>query len=254
MRDREFRSGGRLLLGLILILLGTIFALDEFGIVDADQYLFLWPCLLILYGILQVLGIGMRRRRPLGGVVVIVGTWFLLDTLGFVDLQDFWPVLLVLLGAALVVRGWGRHSGIEPGSPAPAGPSQPPAFGEAAAAGTAPGTGGNSTSTFSAFALLSGIERRNSSADFRGGDATAVLGGCEIDLRGARIQGSHAVVDVFALWGGVSLKVPREWQISGEVTPILGGFEDKTAAPTGAPLGHLIIKGTAIMGGVEVSY
>jgi hypothetical protein len=254
MREREFRSGGRLLLGLILIVIGMILALDEFGVLDADSYLFLWPCLLIVYGILQVLGIGMRRRRPLGTVIVIVGTWFLLDTLGIVDLGDFWPVLLVLLGAALVMRGWGRPAGIEAESPSPGFASQPQAFGDTAAAGAAPGSGGNATSTFSAFALLSGIERRNSSADFRGGDATAVLGGCEIDLRGARIQGTHAVVDVFALWGGVSLKVPREWQISGEVTPILGGFEDKTAAPAGAPLGHLIIKGTAIMGGVEVSH
>src|SRR5262245_48232053 len=107
MREREFRSGGRLLLGLILILIGLIFALDEFDVLDAESYLFLGPCLLILYGILQVLGIGMRRRRPLGTVVVIVGTWFLLDTLGIVDLEDFWPVVLVLLGAALVLRGWG---------------------------------------------------------------------------------------------------------------------------------------------------
>ena len=253
MREREFRSGGRLLLGLGLILLGMIFTLDEFDILDADSYLFLWPCLLILYGILQVLGVGMRRRRPLGSVIVIVGTWFLLDTLGIVEMGEFWPVLLVLLGAALVVRGWGRPAGIAARSASPGSGSPPSTFGETASPDAAQGPE-NATSTFSAFALLSGIERRNSSADFRGGDATAVLGGCEIDLRGARIQGTHAVVDVFALWGGVSLKVPREWQISGEVTPILGGFEDKTAAPAGAPLGHLIITGTAIMGGIEVSH
>jgi hypothetical protein len=100
---------------------------------------------------------------------------------------------------------------------------------------------------------MSGIERKNSSQDFRGGDATAVMGGCDIDLRGARIQGGQAIVDTFALWGGVGLKVPEDWRVSGEVIPLMGGFEDKTKPPAGEAKGHLIVRGIAIMGGVEVT-
>ena len=41
------------------------------------------------------------------------------------------------------------------------------------------------------------------------------------------------------------------WWVVGRVAPILGGYEDKTAgAPDGAP--RLVIRGSAIMGGIEV--
>ena len=51
------------------------------------------------------------------------------------------------------------------------------------------------------------------------------MGGCEIDLRHASIDG-EAVIDIFALWGGVELRVPPDWTVVSRVTPILGGVDD----------------------------
>ena len=50
---------------------------------------------------------------------------------------------------------------------------------------------------------------------------------------------------------GVEVLVPYEWEIVGEVVPVMGGFEVKVrpAAPTGK---QLIVRGAAVMGGVEV--
>jgi len=41
--------------------------------------------------------------------------------------------------------------------------------------------------------------------------------------------------------------------VRGEVIPLMGGFEDKTRPKAGAIEGTLVIRGFAIMGGVEVS-
>jgi hypothetical protein len=79
---------------------------------------------------------------------------------------------------------------------------------------------------------------------------TAILGGFEVDLRNASIQG-EAVMDVMAVMGGVQLRVPDDWIVIIEGFPILGGYDDKTRPPKDS-VKRLVIRGTVIMGGVEV--
>jgi predicted membrane protein len=76
------------------------------------------------------------------------------------------------------------------------------------------------------------------------------MGGCELDLRHASIQG-EAVLNVFAMWGGIEIKVPEDWVVSMQGTPILGGFSEKTMVSKDTSK-RLVIRGYAIMGGVEV--
>ena len=109
------------------------------------------------------------------------------------------------------------------------------------------------------FAFLGGGERIVRSPDFRGGEVTAIMGGFTIDLRGAGIVGDEAVLEIFALWGGVELKVPEEWIVSMRGMPILGAFSEtqsgtSTPLAPGVPRKTLVITGTAIMGGVEVKH
>jgi hypothetical protein len=120
------------------------------------------------------------------------------------------------------------------------------------APGPAPGPA-SSDAFISAMAILGSVERRNSSRDFRGGSVTAVMGRCEIDLRDASIvNGYDPVLEVFAMWGGIEIKVPTDWTIVSNVDPIMGGFEDDTRPPReGSKL--LRVRGAVIMGGIEVS-
>ena len=76
------------------------------------------------------------------------------------------------------------------------------------------------------------------------------MGGCELDMRDASIKG-EAVINVFAVFGGISIKVPRDWTVILHGTPIMGGFDEKTNAPPDNTK-RLIVNGYAIMGGVEV--
>jgi predicted membrane protein len=78
------------------------------------------------------------------------------------------------------------------------------------------------------------------------------MGGCEIDLRKAGIAADPAVIDTFALWGGIEIYVPDDWEVVNRGFAVMGGFEDKTKRPV-EPKGRLVVTGFALMGGVEIS-
>ena len=215
----------QLLMGLLIILVGVVFTLENLGIEGAGRFIRFWPVGLIAIGLIKL---WESRGGAFGGLVfTAVGTWLLLDSLGMVRVRfwEMWPLLLVLFGASMVLqglRGGRRHT-----------------------------IAREANDTLSALAVLSGVNRGNNSRAFKGGDLTAVMGGCEIDLRQAAIEG-EAVFDVFAMWGGIEIRVPENWTVVGRVTPILGGFDDKTRPPQQESAQRLVIRGFVIMGGVEV--
>jgi len=80
----------------------------------------------------------------------------------------------------------------------------------------------------------------------------AVMGGVELDFREAELYEGETVVDILAIMGGVNIIVPPDIDVETSGLGLMGGFASfsNRAEETGAPL--LRIKGTAIMGGVEV--
>jgi hypothetical protein len=128
--------------------------------------------------------------------------------------------------------------------------------GDAAASTASPGAEAraeDTSATFREFACLGGVERRNTSQAFRGGEATAFLGGIELDLRECRMADTQARIEVFACMGGISMRIPRDWTVQSEVAAILGGFHDESTPPVDGNARVLIIRGQAVMGGIEVA-
>jgi hypothetical protein len=223
---RRRRGGPQLVIGLLIIVVGLLFTLDNLGFGIAQNYLRYWPAGLIVLGLTKLWYAHDGRGGAFGGfLITLIGLWLLLEaTVDIrISVKDMWPVLLVFFGAYLVWRGL-------------AGPRPPRADGKG---------------WVSATALLSGIDRRNSSRAFSGGDLTAIMGACEIDLSKAAINGD-AVVDVLAIWGGIEIRVPDDWTVLLDVMALMGAAEDKTRPPLGPPAHRLTIRGAVVMGAVEV--
>jgi hypothetical protein len=228
---------------------------------QAHHVLRFWPAALIVIGLI-LLQRGERHSALRALVLIVVGGWLLLNTLGLVslDMWEFiWPLLLVFLGARIMMRNQGWRSGA---------PQDLPGAGPAAGLGpTGQGPGGQGPSGFnsaaagsgepvhaSLFALLSSSKRRWGKSIFRGAETTAFMGGCELDLRDALMSsGELAVVDLFVIMGGVNIFVPPHWTVSVEVVPLMGGVHDKTRSVPSNPAQHLLVRGTVVMGGVEIS-
>ena len=103
------------------------------------------------------------------------------------------------------------------------------------------------------FAMMSGVRRQVTGA-FAGAEATAIMGGVELDLRYSAMDADEVIIDTFALWGGIEIWVPTHWEIVSQGLPLMGAFEDKTHVTThgGNRQPRLIVRGVAIMGGVEI--
>lgn len=221
---------GRLVFGLLLLAFGLLWTLDNLNLVETERVLQYWPVPLLAWGLCMLTGL-FCRRRPVAGVIwTVIGGWLLLWELDVVRLSlfDLWPLVLIFIGATLVARAW--RGG---------------AFGSSAT---------DKEPVLNAFVIMGGIERKVSAESFRGGEVNAVMGGADIDLRGARLASEGAILDVFAMFGGVDVTVPEGWRVIGHVTPLLGGFEDSTVPPTEPNAPTLTVRGMAVMGGVEVKH
>ena len=106
--------------------------------------------------------------------------------------------------------------------------------------------------TVNLFVLFSGNSSINQSSNFKGGKASAVFGGIELDLRGSQLKDNNGFLDVTALFGGVDIKVPDNWRVEMQGTPLLGGIENSTKPNPNSSAPVLKISGTAIFGGIEV--
>lgn len=210
----------RLVFGLAVLAAGVIFWLDRIGYIrDARDYLQWWPLALIVLALTNL----PYRRWFSAAFWTVVGTYFLLPLLGLPRFHiwriiGLWPLIISAGGAALIVQA--LRSAHRP-------------------------------SSFRAVAVMGGNVRKVG-AQFKGGEALAVMGGCDLDFSTSTIAG-EAIIDVLAFWGAIAIKVPRGWRVVDEVTPILGGYDNKTdGAPDGAP--RLIVRGAVIGAGIEVSH
>jgi hypothetical protein len=215
---RATRSRGvtpQLVLGVMVIVIGGLMTLDNLELIQAERFLRFWPVGLIALGLVKLWHARQCRGGSFSGILLTtVGTWMLLE-----------QTALVLFGGFLVWQGL-------------SGPRVRP-------------VSADDNTMVTAMAVLGSVVRGNNSPAFRGGELTAVLGGCELDLRHAAIEGD-AVIEVFALWGGIEIRVPDDWTVVSRVTPILAGVEDKTRPPHTASRHRLVLRGFLVMAGLEI--
>jgi predicted membrane protein len=264
------KSAGRIWVPLGLVVVGGLLLVRQMG-VGVPDWLFSWEMLLIVIGIFS--GLAHAFRGPGWLIMILIGTFFLMDHLiPGLDIRRFiWPAIIIMVGLVLLIRpkksywghdDWGRYRNSRhhqrwqqrfekkfgPGdSPGTANPNP----------GQATGTGFESK-TFSsedyisATTVLGGIHKNILSKNFKGGDITIFMGGAELNLSQADIQGT-AALDITQIMGGTKIIVPPHWTIRSELTSVFGNIEDKRqniGVPN--PEKVLILDGTSVFGGIEI--
>jgi len=217
----DFRLTPRLVVGLAIMLAGLVLALDSLGLVDGSVLFRFWPLGLVAIGVVKLLS--PSRCGSSAIVWIVAGIAFLLVSLGRMSFAGVWALLIFAVGANIAWKAL-----------------RPP---------TVPR---DSSSALDIVQFMGGTKTVVTTPDFKGGQATAVMGGCEIDLRHASMpEGRPALLDTFAFWGGIEVKVPDDWEVVSQGNAVLGGFVNNARSLPGARR-RLVVTGLAIMGGVEV--
>jgi uncharacterized membrane protein YeaQ/YmgE (transglycosylase-associated protein family) len=247
---RGFSITPRLIAGLLIVAFGLVLTLDNLDVLDGGNLIRYWPFGLIAVGVAKLLQDRDRSGRIGGAILVLIGAMIAADRFYFFEIHvwRFWPLAIVFFGAVILWKALRPVSdvGRQEAGPVVGGGAVP--FGTVGLSAPKPGT---MEHTLSEFAVWSGIVRRVSSPAFRRADLTAVMGGIELDLRQAGTEGGDAVIDVFVLWGGIEITVPPDWAVSNQITPIMGGADDRSTG-TQQSRHRLIVKGLVIMGGVDI--
>ncbi|MEP6713039.1 MAG: DUF5668 domain-containing protein [Ferruginibacter sp.] len=250
--DKGFsnREGGRVIGGLILVGVGAALLLRNTGFM-LPGWLFSWPMILILVGIYS--GFKHNFRNSSWAIIVAIGGFFLVSRvvpeLGMEPL--FWPIVIIGLGVLFIVRPrasrWGNFKKDIDYHKWTSGPGGLPG----PSATDAP-TDDNDYLMVRSF--FSGVKRNIISKNFQGGNMSCIFGGVEIDLTQAEIK-SPVVIKLELIFGGAKLVVPAHWSVQNEIEGVFHGVDDKRKFNPDASLNPekvLILKGSAVFGGVEI--
>ncbi len=234
------------------------------------------------------------RPRLFALLIIAVGLLWLLNNLGLTRLElgdlfkTYWPVLFVVWGIDMLVRGIPDHNGKKVGSGALITGVLLVILGLALVArnlgyldydfsqlwgllwavllillgiailkrpSTEPGR--------IRFALMSGLEMKNPGWKLSSGGWTTIMGGVELDLTVAEIPPGETFLNLTAIMGGINLRVPRNLGVTCRGTAILGGIEclrqsdggifaNNHVERKGDGQSTLVINALAVLGGIEI--
>ena len=221
----------RILLGILLLLLGVGYLLDQLGLPLHMHALFgkWWPLLIIVIGLNWLVRRPMRPWWPV--ICVTIGLLLQLWRLHLLR-QDFWPafwaVALIVLGIRLLVSNRRGKMAFR----------QPLVKDQLSESVT--------------FATL---HYRDDATCFQGGVIDATFSNYELDLRWATLAPGGALLELRSNCSNITVRVPPEWGLTVSGSPIFGACLNKTqqaiAPATGQPMLHVQCAGQ--VGAVEIT-
>lgn len=260
------RGSNRWLIGLLLLLVGLVLFGQRLDLIFLPEWIFSWPVILIIVGFFM--GIKNNFESWPWALLIILGTIFLInDQIPEWDISRFtWPIILVTIGFVIMVRPSScRRQRIRRGFAPP-----PPPTGHSAAADPFAKTSVEEAEVISekpqpdsifsdeeiinVNSVFGGSKRNIFSKNFKGGEVNCFMGGAEIDLSKADINGV-VVLEANQVFGGTKLIVPSHWLIKNEITAVFGGVDDKRHIREVNTDNSkvLILKGFALFGGMEIN-
>ncbi len=229
----ETRSlSSQIIAGGLIIVVGILLLLDQINLLDFGSIFQFFPLLFIGLAAWQLWQNGRQHATgPLISIAVFgILQLAMLDIINWDIFGKLWPLILIGIGASILLR---QRNGKDM------------AFSTHDRAADA---------RFDVFAMFGGGGRQVSSQAFEGGNATVLFGGAEINLHHMQVEDKPAVINVFAMFGGVVIKASNDTLIANHTFAMFGATSDerKQRKSLAGEKPDVVVKGTVLFGGLSI--
>ncbi len=209
--------------GIVLIILGIIFGLNALNLTNIDIFFDGWWTFFII--IPSFINMFNNKERTGSFIGLIIGILLLLSCQDFLSMEIvlklIFPIILIGLGLKFFFKETFKRVNI------------PDKINEK-----------EYCATFSGQTLNFADEK------FDGCNLTAVFGGIKCDLRNAIIK-NDTVINISSIFGGVNLKVPKDYKLVIKENCLFGGVERKYKENKEAKK-VIYLNISCLFGGVEI--
>lgn len=254
-------SNGRNLLGILLVIIGGLWIIDNFnfGFLDFPFHhlIFSWHTLFVVVGAIII---SHNNKGFFGYLLLGIGVVGWLKHMPFVpfahflNFSDLWPLIIFVFGLWLILHQKEKlnhhqheqNSGRENYNPF----TQPNTDNFSSSFTT-----DSSQEYINEAASFTSIKKMVTTQSFKGGKVAATFGSVLLDFRQAKMAPGEHVLDLSAAFGGVELYFPQDWKVIVNVSAVFGGFDDQRFPNLNATASSdsvLIIKGSVVFGGGEL--
>ncbi|HKL42760.1 MAG TPA: DUF5668 domain-containing protein [Clostridia bacterium] len=183
--------------GIVLLVIGASILLDQLSIFSSSGIIGkYWPLAVIFTGMYLYNEKNITEKNAL--IIIGLGLIFQLNNLGmlsFLPIGLLWPIVLIGAGFYLF---------------------------------TNQSITTENNGDLNVFCLFSGVENKNLSKNFNGGNIFVMFGGADLDLRQTEMSSEElATIDIFCMFGGVEIMLPEQWNAENHILPIFGGVDNK---------------------------
>ncbi len=244
-RIEKYGGNGHVLVGALILMIGAVGLLKTL-VLPIPDWFFSWPMLLIGLGFL--LGLRSQFQNITWLFLMLIGSLFLMNYIypEWAMRRFIWPLALIVVGLFMIfrprTRNWHNRNMLQENNPT-----------ESNSNSTTENANYSSEDFIESTSIFGGIKKNILSKKFKGGDVVNIMGGTEINLMQADING-RVILEIVQIFGGTKLIVPSHWEIKPEMVALFGGIEDKRQMQnvTHSPDKILVLKGTTMFGGIDI--
>jgi predicted membrane protein len=260
IKNRHFPRRGYIF-GIILILLGTLFLLFNFGLLGKSMrsVIFSWQMLLVVWAILL-----LSYRRFFSGITILIFALFLIipklveacpeifGWFGYDFANKYWPSLLIALGILVIAKMFFPKSGERGHYKIFIDNSIYKSHRKKQKCNC-----GCDDCTcncdFDRNAVFGSIEEIVLDPVFKGGEINSIFGSIVLDLRKTTLPEGDTELEVNAIFGAATLLIPGNWNIELHMGNLAGGFLDNRNISGEIDYSRkLIINGGFVFAGGEI--